>query len=177
MRTCAETLVRMLLEYCSVSTGNALPHTLQHIRGVSLETVSYPVRQPVIALHRMQHPRRCGISCCPDRSRSGLLFFRSATRGLVAKVLHSRRRGHRSVRSAEGAPRRDKKNICSCSVLYQQSAESWIFDILLGNVSFGTLLFNSGVASCCCQCLDVFLFVSPSEGRRFEVSRGYVFSD
>ena len=36
-RTCAVTLARMLLELGSVSTGNALPHTIHHIRGVSLE--------------------------------------------------------------------------------------------------------------------------------------------
>ena len=46
----------------------------------------------------------------------------------------------------------------------------------MGNVSFETLLFNSNVASCCCQCLDVSLCWSPSEATLLGISRGYVFS-
>ena len=84
-RTCAVPLARMLLEPGSASAANASYPVRQPVIGLHCIPVSYPVRQPVIGLHCMQHPRRCGISCCSDRSRSRFYVFRSAIRGLVVK--------------------------------------------------------------------------------------------
>jgi hypothetical protein len=85
----------MQLEPGSASAVNAFPHTIHNIRGVSLDPVSYPVRQPAIGLYCMQHPRRCGISCYSDRSRSGFLCFQVCDTRPCCQVLHSHRREHR----------------------------------------------------------------------------------